>query len=326
MPKIVLSRRQASASVGQHPAPINPTNHQTPIGKPIRKPNEEIMDNNLIKICDLHTHSTYSDGSDTPFELARLAGECGIGAIALTDHNSVRGLSDFMSADVTGVELIGGIEFSTDYGSTELHIIALGVRHEHHAAITERVDVMLDGKRRANDELVARLISAGYNIDTVRMREGCLGDINRAHIATELVRCGYVKDRSEAFATLLRKGGEFYIEPKRLDVYETIAFIKSMGLASVLAHPLLNLSRAELEDFLPSAIEAGLDAMECIYSEYDEDMTRYSLDLADRMGLIVSGGSDYHGRNKPTISLGKGKGDLVIPLSVWENIKSRIKG
>ena len=284
------------------------------------------MEKKLFTTWDLHAHSTYSDGSDTPTELARLALESGIGAIALTDHNSVKGLSEFTSTDLGGkVELIGGIEFSTDYGKTELHIIALGVRPEHYQAITERVDVMLDGKRQANEELCARLIAAGYKIDTVRMREGCLGDINRAHIATELVRCGYVKDRGEAFATLLRKGGEFYIEPKRLDVFETIAFIKSMGLVAVLAHPLLNLTRAELEGFLPSAIEAGLDAMECIYSEYDEDMTEYSLNLAKRMGLLVSGGSDYHGRNKPTISLGTGEGNLDIPLSLWEDMKGRIK-
>ena len=284
------------------------------------------MDNKLFTTCDLHAHSTYSDGSDTPTELAKLALDSGIGAIALTDHNSVKGLAEFTSADVLeSVELIGGIEFSTDYGSTELHIIALGVKPTHYAAITERVDVMLDGKRRANEDLCRRLIEAGYNIDTKRMREGCLGDINRAHIATELIRCGYVKDRGEAFATLLRKGGEFYIEPKRLDVYETIAFIKSMGLAAILAHPLLNLTKAELEEFLPKAIEAGLDAMECIYSEYDDEMTEYSLRLADKAGLLVSGGSDYHGRNKPTISLGVGEGNLYIPISVWENIKSRIK-
>lgn len=283
------------------------------------------MSKELFTFCDLHAHSTFSDGSDTPTELAQLAEAEGITALALTDHNSVKGLPEFFAADVGGrVELIGGIEFSTDYGRTELHIIALGVRPEHYEVITKRVDVMLEGKRRANEELIARLIAAGYEIDTVRMREGCQGDINRAHIATELVRCGYAKDRGDAFATLLAKGGRFYIEPKRLDVFETISFIKSLGLVCILAHPLLNLERDELEVFLSRAIDAGLDAMECIYSEYGEGDTEYSLQLAERFGLLVSGGSDYHGKNKPTISLGRGEGNLEIPFSLWEAMKTRI--
>lgn len=276
--------------------------------------------------CDLHAHSTYSDGSDTPEELAEKGAMAGLSALALTDHNSVKGLPEFLSSDVGGrVELIGGIEFSTDYGKTELHIIALGVLPEHYEVITEQVDKMLEGKRRANEELIERLLAAGYNIDTVRMREGCLGDINRAHIATELVRCGYATDRSDAFRRILNKGGKFYIEPKRLDVFETISFIKSLGLAAILCHPLLNLTRDELEVFLPQAIESGLDAMECIYSEYSDADTEYSLQLCKSHGILVSGGSDYHGRNKPTISLGVGEGNLDIPLSIYLDIKERIK-
>ena len=120
------------------------------------------MSKELFTFCDLHSHSTFSDGSDTPTELAHLAEAEGIAALALTDHNSVKGLPEFYAADVGGrVELIGGIEFSTDYGRTELHIIALGVRPEHYEVITKRVDVMLEGKRRANEELIARLIAAG---------------------------------------------------------------------------------------------------------------------------------------------------------------------
>ncbi|MBR2454109.1 MAG: hypothetical protein IKB35_03805, partial [Clostridia bacterium] len=218
-----------------------------------------------------------------------------------------------------------GIEFSTDYGKTELHIIALGVRPEHYEAITERVEVMLESKRRANELLIARLIEGGYAIDTGRMREGCLGDINRAHIATELVRCGYATDRGDAFSRILNKGGKFYTEPKRLDVFETISFIKSLGLCAILAHPLLNLTRGELEVFLPLAKEQGLDAMECIYSEYTEDDTRYSFELIKKHGLLPSGGSDYHGKNKPTIKLGRGIDNISISLSVWNDLTERIK-
>ena len=272
-------------------------------------------------ICDLHTHSNFSDGSLTPTELVELAVSSGLSAIALTDHNTVDGLPYFLRAgDGKDIRIVPGIEFSTEWRGIEIHVIALGVTEEHYSAVRALVNEMRERKRRAADDLINALIKDGYMLNRERLAEGAAGQINRAHVAMELVRCGYVETREEAFATLVSKDGKYYRPAKMLDTGETVAFIKSIGAVSVLAHPLLNLDERDLRSMLSEIVPAGIDAIEVIYSEYDEGQTDLSWRLAEEFGLLPSGGSDFHGKNKPDIKPGCGKGNLVIPISFLENM------
>ena len=274
------------------------------------------------KICDLHAHTSFSDGSLTPTELVDLAVKCGLSAIALTDHNTIRGCDELVAAAVgKDIVAIRGIEFSTDYEGTELHIIALGVKPEAYPEINAIMDEVRERKRLAMDKLVSDLIDAGYQIDSDKIHDGVKGIINRAHVATELVRCGYATSRGDAFDRILYSGGPFYKEPGYSPSGEIIDFIRKIGAVSILAHPFLNLKTEErVRDFLDT-VRGRLDGIEVYYSEYSDEETEISASLAEEYGLYISGGSDYHGKNKPEISLGVGYGNLVIPYELIREMK-----
>lgn len=267
-------------------------------------------------ICDLHTHSVFSDGTDTPTQLIGEAERLGLSAIALTDHNTIGGLPEFLAAgENRQVKAIAGIEFSTEYQDIELHILALGVQPQYFDSITALMEDFRRRKEESNLALVEALNKAGYSLDYQRIRETHIGYVNRAHIAAELTQKGYTGSIQEAFRMLLSPGGGYYVPPKRLSSFEAIQFIKSIGAVSVLAHPFLNLTEPELRFFLPQAVESGLDAMETRYSRYDARTTVMADSIADEFGLKHSGGSDYHGGNKPDIRLAAGEGNLRVPAS-----------
>jgi len=151
------------------------------------------------------------------------------------------------------------------------------------------------------------------------------GYINRAHIAIALVEGGYVASREEAFKGCLKPGNGFYNPPKLPDAFEIIRFIKEKGGVAVFAHPFLSLDEQQLCRFLPQAAQCGLDAMETLYTKYDAQTTQRSRELAARFGLLESGGSDFHGTNKPDTALGRGRGELQVPLALLEQLEKRIK-
>lgn len=277
----------------------------------------------MEKICDLHTHSNFSDGTLSPSEIIGLAVESGLSAVALCDHNTVNGLPEFLSAAKDkNIEAVPGSEFSVDYNGTELHLLGLYIKPEYFKEIAE---MMLDFNKRkeeSNVKLINALYKAGYMISYEDIREKFPNaKINRSHIAAELMGKGYIKSIGEAFEKLLAKDGGYYFEPKRATVWEMIDYLKFIGAVPVLAHPFLNLSEEELAEFLPKAKEAGLVGMECYYSLFDEEKTEKAIKLADTYGLKYSGGSDFHGENKPDIQLGSGKGGLKVPFECAVSLK-----
>ncbi len=274
----------------------------------------------MIKLCDLHAHTYYSDGSLSPEELVKRAEEAGLSAIALTDHNSVAGLPEFLAIK-SDVERVPGIEFTTEHNGIELHIIGLLVEEKDYPAIRERLEILRQNKDIATKKLVENLQKAGYDLSLEHLQSKTQGIINRAHIATALTEKGYTASVNEAFSKLLSPECGYYESPKRPDACDTIAFIKSIGAVAILCHPFLNLTEAELLAFLPLAKKAGLDAMETVYSTYDEATTQRAKSIAKEFGLLESGGSDFHGANKPDISVGKGRGNLVIPMEFLEKMR-----
>lgn len=274
--------------------------------------------------CDLHTHSVFSDGTYTPAQLIAEAEEIGLNAVALTDHNTIAGLPDFLAAgEGSSVKAVPGCEFSTDYNGVELHILGLYIRPESYQTVTDLLEKAQRDKEESNRNLVAALNEAGYAIDYEKVVARSQGSVNRAHIAAELMEMGYISSIQEAFQSLLTKKRGFYKPPQRIGAFDCIRFIKSIGAVAVLAHPFLNLKEeAALRAFLPEAVEAGMDGMEVVYSKFTPEQTALAQKIAEDFGLAFSGGSDFHGENKPDIALGTGRGELKIPAE-WEKILSQ---
>ena len=281
----------------------------------------------MAVFCDLHNHSTFSDGTDTPAELLAIAEKAGLGAIALTDHNTVAGLPEFLAAaEGKNVRAIAGTEFSTDYRGTELHILGLFLRPEHFASITDLLEDYRRKKEQSNLDLVDKLNAAGYAIDYAKIKNSTpKGQVNRALIAAELTHLGYTESIQDAFKKLLSPKRGFYTPPTRPNPFETIKFIKSLGAVAVLAHPFLNLDEAQLRMFLEEAVPCGLDGMETLYSTYDEETTALAGRIAEEFCILPSGGSDYHGGNKPHIQMGIGQGNLEVPMERMAALEACVK-
>lgn len=272
-------------------------------------------------MIDLHTHTTFSDGTLTPYELVASAKALGLSAIALTDHNTVEGLPEFLQAGrELGVRTVPGVELSTEFENTELHILALFLGEAHYGAITERLTDFRRRKERSNEQLVEALSQVGVHVDYQKLWRRSEGYLNRAVIAAELTALGYVASISEAFSRYLAPEAGFYRPASRPDARETIRFIRSLGAVAVLAHPYLNLSQEALLRFLPGAVESGLDAMETLYPKYDDATTALAGKTAAQFGILPCGGSDFHGANKPDISLGTGRGTLNVPDGVLASL------
>ena len=282
---------------------------------------------NREKRCDLHTHTVHSDGTLTSRELAAEAKRIGLSAIALTDHNSTAGLDEFLSsARELSIEAAAGVEFSVEYEGMELHLIGLFIESEHYGAVMEYIGDLKEKKNAANRELIAKLCALGYDIDYDALLAATPeGYVNRAHIAIDMVRRGYVESVSEAFDGFLSEKAGYYVPPTKPGLFPTIEFIDSIGAVSILAHPLLQLSREELRELLSREECQKLDAIETLYVKYSPEDREFSSALCRELSLLESGGSDFHGENKPGQELGTGRGDLFVPYEFFEALLERKK-
>lgn len=268
-----------------------------------------------VKYCDLHTHSVFSDGTDTPARIVEEAVALGLSAVALCDHNNVDGLPDFLAAaEGKPIRAVAGAEFTVDYEGTELHLLGLFIPEEAFAILSEMLLETTELKRKNNEAVIRSLQNAGYEVDFDSIAKTTAnGKFNRSNIAQALMEKGYVSSVDEAMNTLLSENGGHYTPGKRISALEMLKKLKELGVVSVLAHPLKNMTFEALLRFLPVAKENGLAGMECFYSEFSESETEAALALAHRFGLKPSGGSDYHGTKKPHIRLGFGLGTLRVP-------------
>lgn len=283
----------------------------------------------MARFCDLHAHSCFSDGSLTPTELVAEAKRKGLCAVALTDHNTPSGLPEFLAAaEKAGIEAVPGIEFSTDYGKTELHIVGLFIRPEYYEAARELALRMRESKLKSHMLLIERLAAVGIKLDYDEMRAKTpRGNVNRVSFAHEMLEKGYISSVEEAFESLLAKDGGFYEEPPHLPVFEVLDFLRDIGAVSVLAHPFLSFkSEEEMRAFLPEAKAHGLSAMETVYSKYSEETAEKARSIAHEFGILSSGGSDFHGAAKPTVKLGTGiDGNVAVPMELLEALRGEAK-
>ena len=279
---------------------------------------------------DLHCHSTASDGTYTPKEVAELAQKIGLSTIALTDHDTIDGLAEFQAAGNTlGIETIAGIEFAAlweNFHRPEIHIVGLGFDPTH-PVLQSRMETIRNSRTVRNRKMCEKLSSIGLRLTLDEVAANAGGEIiTRAHFANVLLEKGYIKKKADAFSRYISPGLPGYVEREFLSPALCIETIKTAGGAAVLAHPTLyNLDMAELETLCRELISYGLDGIECRYSTYTPEQTKELSALAEKLGLLPSGGSDFHGKNKPDIHLGSGKNNLAIPYSFWENLKKRTR-
>ncbi len=280
-----------------------------------------------MKYIDLHTHSTCSDGTFTPSELAAHAVRKNLAAFALTDHDTTEGLMEAArAASEYGVEFVPGIECSTNYHGRELHILGLDIdpSQEEFAA---KLHAFRKNRDSRNEEMIHLLRTVGGFDITLEDLKASYGEdavLTRAHFGRWLFEHGFVKSITEAFRQYLGDGCPCFVSKKQPLPEAIIRLILAAGGIPVLAHPLLyRLSLKELEVLVFELKEMGLQGLETIYSlntGMDESNLRR---LAKRLDLKISGGSDFHGKNKPLIDLGSGRGNLKIPYQVWNELRRR---
>ena len=281
-----------------------------------------------MRLIDLHCHSTASDGSDEPAELIRKAVTAGLAALAVTDHDSLAGLDEAQrAAGGTTLELIRGCEISARGEDGEMHILGLWIPREHPnlSAFEGALRELRDHRSTRNQIMVERLRELGCSLhyDDVLAEAG--GEsVGRPHIAKVLIRRGYAKSVREVFTRYLGSKGSAYEPKKVLPPEAAVELLLSVGATAAVAHPkLIKASDAWLEATAARLKACGVSAMEAYHSEHSEADTRFCLALAARQGFALCGGSDYHGRLKPDIALGTGRGGLRVPESLLERLKGQ---
>lgn len=275
---------------------------------------------NIMEYIDLHTHSHHSDGSMTPDGLVKLAKDSGLKAIALTDHDTFDGVAEAVEAGKQyDVEVIPGIEFSV-VSTGETHILGYGIditEKEINTAVEKAKELRLINNQRT----AKALQKLGFNITVADARNiSPIGNLGRAHFAKVMELKGYVSSVKEAFDLYLQKGKPAYNSLRLLEAEEAIRLIHGAGGKAFLAHLHLTKKGGKLEEYVKELKGYGLDGIEGYYTEYDEAMEAEYRALAKKYGLSLSGGTDFHGSNKPHIKLGVGYGNLKIPYSLLDNI------
>lgn len=277
-----------------------------------------------MNIVDLHVHSNASDGTFSPSELVKEAAKAGLSAFALTDHDTVSGVPEAVQAGkAAGIEVIPGIEISTSYKDKEIHIVGLFIDYNDEKLINALKEHAKRRSRR-NQELINRFNEYGFAVSAEELQKMFPNSIiTRAHFASYMVKKGYVKDNSEAFSRYLGQGMPLYVPKELQKPTEAIEMILSAGGVAVLAHPLLyHLTTGELRTLCLELKDLGLVGIETMYSTYrgfDELNVRK---LAHELELLESGGSDFHGANKPHIKMGVGCDNLRISSSYMEALRA----
>lgn len=279
----------------------------------------------MEKYIDLHTHSLKSDGSMTPAEVVREAKRAGLAAIALSDHDTVDGIEEAVAeGKKQGIEVIPAIEFSV-LSETETHILGYFIdinNPELQRVLKEVVDLRI----QRNYVTCQRLNELGFDITIEEVRALAPNNfVGRAHFARVLMDKGYTKSVKEGFDKYMSAGQYAYCEKQRLTAKEAIELIKKCGGLSFLAHPhLTQFDDDKIKVFLKELKSYGLDGLEGYYTDYTLEMQEKYQTMAKEMGLMISGGTDFHAKMKPHISIGTGLGNMRIPYSVLENIKKAL--
>ena len=275
---------------------------------------------------DLHMHTTHSDGTYLPRDLVRYAGEKGLGCISVTDHDTMSSYEECADeAKKSGIELIPGIEISAQFEPGTLHILGFFL-DRNHPQLKASLDEIQKARRERNPQIIEKLNRLGIAITLEEVKAASGGkQVGRPHFAKVLVKKGVVKSMEEAFVKYLAKGKPAYVDKRRFSSKDSIARIREAGGIAVVAHPKqMKLNEAALIKELHRLVDEGLGGIEAYNScQNTEEAVLYKR-LAKRFNLLVTGGSDFHGANKPEVDLGSMGDGVELGYEVVEAMKNRL--
>lgn len=282
-----------------------------------------------MKYIDLHVHSNCSDGTCTPEELVDLAVKQDLVAFSLTDHDTVAGVERAVNyGKERHMEVIPGVELSCEYvvnpsKKKEIHILGYQLDY-HNEELLEELKRIADERDDRNRKMCENLHKDGFPIDYESLTERFGNTIlTRAHFARFLLEQGAIPTIDTAFKKILAQDGPYFVMRKYLTPKDGISLIKKAGGIPVLAHPLLyKLSVSEIRNLITELKEYGLEGIEAMYSRNHGTDEAFVRKLAGEYGLFITGGTDFHGSNKPDLDMGTGTGNLRVPVMLLENLKA----
>ncbi len=276
---------------------------------------------------DLHTHSHYSDGTLSPKALIEYAKAAGLSVIALTDHDTVEGNNEAVAyGNKLGLEVIPGVEVSVFFKNRSMHMLGYWVDSTD-PDLQDRLTVIQAARHERNKRIIDRLNSLGIDVslEELALQSSC-GEVGRPHIASLLISRGVVKSREEAFIRYLRRGAAAYVEREHFPAESAIAIIRQAGGLAVLAHPIsMAISLPKLTELVKELQVVGLDGLEAYYPNHSNKNVKYLQGLASGLGLVVSGGSDFHGESvsRGINGMAGKNSSFVVPANVLEQLRAR---
>lgn len=276
-------------------------------------------------MIDLHVHSLKSDGTYVPSDLVNYAAEKGLTAFALTDHDTIDGIREAVSyakEHHPEIEVIPGVELSTEYNERDIHVVGLFIDIDS-PSLKEHLDAFIRSRDLRNEKMCALLTEAGFSITYQALQDRFPGAIiTRAHYGRYMLEHGYIKSIKEAFERYIGDHCPYFVPREKVTPEQAVTLIKEAGGIPILAHPILyGLGKEQLELLVSSLKNVGLMGIEAIYSTYTQADERQIRRLAEKYDLLLSGGSDFHGANKPDIDLGTGYGKLYVPDDILDRMK-----
>ena len=283
-----------------------------------------------MKSVDLHVHSNKSDGTLAPSDLVTLALSKGLAAFALTDHDTTEGIDEALAAASAAraggaeIEVIPGIEFSTEYEGKDIHIVGIDIDYKSDAFQKYLKDFQ-DSRDNRNRKMCIKLAEHGVDITYEKLRAEYPDSVlTRAHYAKYMLEHGAVKSMSEAFDRYIGDRAPCFLPREKVTPSQAVSLILESGGIPILAHPILyHMSDARLDKLVATLKEVGLVGIEAIYSTYNSAEERQIRKLAAKYDLCISGGSDFHGGTKPGLEMGNGYGKLFVPYEVLEKLRER---
>jgi len=276
-------------------------------------------------MIDLHCHSIFSDGTNTPEELVAFAEQGGLVALALTDHDTTAGLDRFMAAGKNSpVETIPGIEFSAEFGAISLHILGYFFDVAN-PALQEALEWVREGRAERNVQILKKLNALGYELTLDEIRSYA-GDklIGRPHFAAALMERGHFKHTNKIYQQLLGKGKAAYVNRRRLTPERCVELIRGAGGVAMIAHPgQMKLTNNKLRRLIRQLLPHGLGGLEVLHPSHQLHQVLAFERICDELDLVLSGGTDFHGARTPDLRIGTGFGSLQVPDAFVSGLKQR---
>ena len=280
-------------------------------------------------MIDLHTHTTFSDGTLTPTELIAAAAARGLEAVAVTDHDTIDGVPEALAAgERLGIEVVPGVEINFEHENVTMDMLGYFPGRLAETELREQLTELRLYRDERNARMLERLAELGLPLDPADLAEASgEGAMGRPHIALAMMRRGYVGSVSEAFRLYLRRGAPAWVDRRRLSLRAAVDALRASGGLAVVAHPGLSyLDEAGLERLVRAAAEAGIAGLECYHPSHGEETIATCLLLASQHDLLATGGSDFHGSIKPGVRLGQGPGGMTFPYQMLTDLLTRAAG